>query len=129
MTTPNLTSKQLDTIARFGFDRPPATDELGAGARAPLDLDAIEARALSTDTPGPWEERTEGHREPWTVCHDSEMVFFLGFDTVAEFTQRDAEFIACARQDVPALVAEVRRLNGIIDHLRAGGSIPPAVTS
>jgi hypothetical protein len=30
----------------------------------------------------------------------------------------DAQFIACARQDIPALVAEVRRLTGVIRRIQ-----------
>lgn len=91
-----------------------------------LDLDAIEARANAA-TDGPWvvkhepaweadnvqhpdvitvgAQMWEADDEPMTVClvstdHEDDPVDVL----------LDAEFIAHARTDVPALVAEVRRL-------------------
>lgn len=72
-----------------------------------LDLDVIEQRANDA-TPGPWER--------W---HDPVALvdrFVAGFpintiqDSVGQFSAADAEFIAHARTDVPALVAEIRRL-------------------
>lgn len=67
-----------------------------------LDLDAIAARA-DTATPGPWtwlegEIRggyDTGIQRPWVADSDDDS---------------DGEFIAHARTDVPALLAEVRRL-------------------
>lgn len=75
-----------------------------------LDLDAITARAEAA-TEGPWStsqstrnSRLYGINEP------------LGYVTLhAEtVTLNDAEFIAHARQDVPALVAEVHRLTALV---------------
>ncbi len=73
------------------------------------ELAEIEARAEAA-TPGPWEVDNDlsvftkdgGHGTPWTL-----------FDTVGNEGEdsSNADFIAHARQDVPALVAEVRRLN------------------
>jgi hypothetical protein len=79
----------------------------------PLDLDAIEARAAAT-RPGPWTARDDlsgdgypGHL--WIVQNpddgpgENHIVISIG-------DRLDAEFIAAARTDVPALAAAVRRL-------------------
>ena len=76
-----------------------------------LDLDAIEARANAA-TSGPWEveaaavvcDRYEDERPGVCGPHD------VDWPLLAE----DAEFIAHARTDVPALVAEVRRLRAAL---------------
>lgn len=85
-----------------------------------LDLDAIQARADAA-TPGPWtvEEGAgaEGLRDGWweyerRACNvetDLEFVTTDG-DGMGASSRADAEFIAHARTDVPALIAEVRRL-------------------
>lgn len=94
----------------------------------PLDtarLDEIEARANAA-TPGPWRSMREGNQR----YGDSEQ-FFCGasrvdglprayntqyvipaihLEHVSRFKDEDADFIAHARDDVPALIAEVRRL-------------------
>lgn len=69
-------------------------------------LDAIQARAEVT-TPGPWRSYIEG-RDHWggadfiqTASDDFE---FVGA------THADQDFIAHARQDVPRLISEIRRL-------------------
>jgi hypothetical protein len=69
-----------------------------------LDLDAIEARANAA-TPGPWWADADkgGEVSLWQVDpSDVDMAYFPAADA-------DNEFIATARTDVPALVAEVRR--------------------
>lgn len=81
------------------------------------ELAAIEARANAA-TPGPWNlYMFHGEfmgfsgvpREPIAIypdvlCYDQD-------DDCINITQEDAQFIAHARQDVPALIAEVRMLN------------------
>lgn len=98
------------------------------------ELDAAERRALAA-TPGPWQSLVEGRE------HDSGDSFIrtggtgLYTDLYIEyggwapedwrrddeqrrlFEQRradDMDFIAAARQDVPRLLAEVRRLRGLL---------------
>jgi hypothetical protein len=75
-----------------------------------LDLDAIEARSAAA-TDGPW----------WTDGVGASRVYASGLDdwiTVAgDLETPDAEFIAHARTDMPALVAEVWRLRGAIQQL------------
>lgn len=83
----------------------------------PLNLGAIEARAKAA-TPGPW-------TNPWTCVGTARKDGFYtdAVDTDAwvcvpeyydgnnlKVRKQDAAFIAAAREDVPALVAEVRRL-------------------
>jgi hypothetical protein len=66
-----------------------------------LNLDAIEARVNAA---------TEG---PWQIIGGGEYVTGAGVGIGTAdggIMARDAEFIAHAREDVPALVAEVRRL-------------------
>lgn len=74
-----------------------------------LDLDAIQARADAA-LPGPW----EAHQSPtvphiWSIDRISEDDDDDG-DEIAEAREADAEFIANSREDIPALLAEVRVL-------------------
>lgn len=73
-----------------------------------IDLAAIGARERAA-TPGPWEPNGDDWRatgEPALVCAGRSVVAVIQF----EGTDADAAFIAHAREDVPALIAEVRRL-------------------
>jgi len=79
----------------------------------PLDLDAIEARAKAA-TPGPWNYEHDTELEKGCRCGsclepiDGRMIVeSRKHDMVAV---ADARFIAHAREDVPALIAELRRL-------------------
>lgn len=80
----------------------------------PLDLDAIRARVDAT-TAGPWEARMDEVRAaeiPATSKKCRRESFWLA-DTLGD---EDATFIAHARTDIPALLAEVERLRaGIAD--------------
>lgn len=79
-----------------------------------LNLGGIEARADAA-TEGPWEfDETLGIScELFRSLGAHEWGIHLG-----SIEQRDdAEFIARARDDVPALLAEVRRLRGVIERL------------
>lgn len=76
-----------------------------------LDLDGIEARANAA-TPGPW------CTDSWEIYQGSE--YEAGAEWIGETCRgrveglaqdrADAAFVAAARTDVPALLAEVRRL-------------------
>lgn len=92
---------------------------------SPIDLDAIEARANAA-TAGPWEAPDQllipcvrgvsDHGNTIRVCQ-------FGWNNSPDAKRRDANnavFIAHAREDVPALVAEVRRLRGALAHLHRG---------
>jgi hypothetical protein len=71
-----------------------------------LDLDAIEARAAAA-TDGPWEVHPDDADLVWLPGRG---YFLCEMLTAAE---TNGSFIAHARTDVPALVAEVRRLRAI----------------
>lgn len=80
----------------------------------PADLSAIEARANAA-TPGPWEFEVRGVGETLFAQRELHGVPVHGLNLV--YTQEpdwnwpaNRTFIAAAREDVPALVAEVRRL-------------------
>jgi len=87
---------------------------------APPDLAAIEARAAAAPG-GYWVVLDRGVWIPWSAPDDAQSR--SGWDTGRYLAVEDGdwhgsgeppralwEFIAAARQDVPALVAEVRRL-------------------
>jgi hypothetical protein len=82
----------------------------------------MEARATAA-TPGPWESSVEG-RDHWGGddfirtggFDDRQPDLYVSYSYADErggpipATAQDLDFIAAARQDVPRLVAEVRRL-------------------
>lgn len=65
-----------------------------------IDLEAIEAR-LKAATPGPWINRPE----------KSFNVQSVNKNIASCFRTENADFIAHSREDIPALLAEVERLN------------------
>lgn len=86
-----------------------------------VDLDAIEARMVRI-TPGPWEPNGTTVQ---TVAISTRVAYEgLGLhDEVARCAMttgnyqseaRNAAFLAAAREDIPALVAEVRRLRALV---------------
>ena len=91
----------------------------------PLNLDAIEARANAA-TPGPWgvSDRLSAFGDltvaaPWRGANGAEIV-------AKAANGPNTTFIAASRTDVPALVAEVRRLRqevGIQEAARMRGLI------
>lgn len=86
------------------------------------ELDAIEARS-SAATPSPWWSWVEGRDG---VAGDTFIGrgldgarhpdLYLSTDPGERVSSEDHDFIAAARQDVPRLVAEVRRLRGLLAH-------------
>jgi hypothetical protein len=71
------------------------------------DLKAIEKRANAA-SPGPWEAKRFG---PCNCGECPEHVnVFAGSHQWPNINPPEAEFIAAAREDVPALIAEIRRL-------------------
>jgi hypothetical protein len=85
----------------------------------PLELDAVIVRAMAA-TPGPW---------TWWCCDEESGVCQID-EILTVYTSEgdyigpaDAEFIAHAREDIPALVAEVRRLQSRIAELEGGETI------
>jgi hypothetical protein len=75
------------------------------------ELQAIEALAAAA-TPGPWTVVDEDYLKPTIIGGDN-----VGDGYVIR--SADAAFIAAARTDVPALVAEVRRLWRVEDVAKA----------
>lgn len=104
------------------------------GRMPELDLDAIEKRA-SAATEGPWllgdgfsDESNDA--DDWAIRTPSGFLCASPDDGVrGSHDFRDATFIVHAREDVPALVAEVRRLREENANRRRGGSVPPEVTT
>jgi len=96
-----------------------------------LDLDAIEARA-SLATAGPWRPKREAVSNDWfdqcpseaTPVESRGTAWAFGVAVACASQREDAVFIAAARQDVPALVAEVR---GLRDELRKERALPTDV--
>lgn len=101
---------------------------------APLDLEAIRKR-LVLATPGPWYRVGPpwNDGQPWInagsedphrkrfICDLADMADWDDEEnTRGRSITGDADFIAAARSDVPALLAEVERLNQEIVRLRAG---------
>lgn len=116
-----------ETETGFEWGPPhPGTPDGAAGAE--LDLDEIEARVAAA-TPGPWWAFSDGPEsgDHWYVASGSEAVAHIHSDDGRneDARQPDAEFIAQARDDVPALVAEVRRLRGLVSP--AAGRVLDAV--
>ena len=95
-------------------------------------LDAIEQRANAA-TEGPWFQDSDNPGLVWGEQRsDGDGYWSLfasetGHDATAE--PQDAEFIAHARGDVPALVAEVRRRMATEQRVRALHHPVPAPTS
>lgn len=81
-----------------------------------LDLDAIKTRAEAA-TKGPW--AYDGSYVETVAPFDLHR-FDAMSETVAriDLLDEDGEFIAAARTDIPALIAEVERLRGIVDRVR-----------
>jgi len=89
----------------------------------PSELATIEARANAA-TEGPWlesgsqitacETDADGRPWPWLIASD--------------LAPNDCVFLACARADIPALVARVRELEREIDGVRAAAAFVMAQT-
>jgi hypothetical protein len=92
-----------ETAGRGGF---PMVSDGG-----PLDLEAIKARAEAA-TPGPWNGTWHATAESSIEGSDGHTVAYVNSECADHPGRRDADghFIAAARSDVPALVAEVERL-------------------
>lgn len=81
-----------------------------------IDLDAIRRRA-DTATPGPWTP------QDWGVNNASKEI------TIASFieTEEDTQFIAHAREDIPALLAEIDRLTEQLSAYKGAGFTPERI--
>lgn len=79
-----------------------------------LDIEAIDARANAA-TPGPWKPLRSHISGAMTVIgNDDRGCVAIGLNHGVEHHIADGIFIAHARADVPALVAEVRRLKAAL---------------
>jgi hypothetical protein len=82
------------------------------------ELAGVEARANAATT-GPWEWKVRDDSGPLAM-HSGDVIVFDDGTAWGEYgspmhnAAADATFIAHARTDVPALVAEVRRLRGLV---------------
>ena len=85
-----------------------------------LDLDAIEARCEAA-TPGPWYHNHDSGEDDGGAWENptSDVVDGLGSHLIDAGELADAAFIAHARTDVPALVAELRVARRERDEARA----------
>ena len=86
-----------------------------------IDIEAIKARAEAAPE-GPWSVRHE-HYEAGPGPDDEEQDWYLIDDCYAvehwaNYDKETTEFIAHARTDIPALIAEVERLRDIVDRVR-----------
>lgn len=77
-------------------------------------LSEIEARAEAA-TSGPWRTETD-ERTLSRLVRSEDATLDIDFGYVGNRTMDDAQFVAHARTDVPALVAEVKRLKADVDH-------------
>lgn len=75
-----------------------------------LDLEAIRARAAAA-RPGPWKLYGDGDPDDWRGITNGNDADELCIYDEGGHGHDDAVFIAHARQDVPALIAEVERLS------------------
>lgn len=109
---------------------PPPSGASAAGGE--VDLTAIERR-IDRATPEPWVVDEFGHvsseacfcYDVDTHGHGGECGTGLHVAELGPAMRNDAEFIAHARQDVPALLKEVRRLRALAPASAAPGPIPP----
>lgn len=88
-------------------------------ALTPLDIGAIKARADAA-TPGPWIRFYEGSHD-WVIGRVEDpqtSAVAQVYEYAANNYEADTAFIAAARTDVPALVAEVERLHKALTDLK-----------
>jgi hypothetical protein len=97
----------------------------------PAQLEEIEARANAA-TPGPWKRCSANEARPegcscglvWSIPIDIPIIDVrMRGDDMAHPPQQEEHanglFVAAARADVPALVAEVRRLRRVVESYAA----------
>lgn len=78
-----------------------------------LDLKPIKAREAAA-TKGPWDDT-----DPRCIRH-AEPNIYVGDEEIADvYGHNDSQFIAHARQDIPALIAEVERLRAALHKVAA----------
>lgn len=93
-----------------------------------INLNAIEARANAA-TPGPWYQGRDDRRyeDSGHAFTHEDMNHSDSYDVFPDAANpEDAEFVAHARTDVPALVATLRRLDAALTELAHHGDLTPA---
>ena len=75
-------------------------------------------RLAEAATPGPWEEVAESGEWWMTTATDEDGSLYVIPDT-ANMNQADVDFIVASRSAVPALLAEVERLQWELDECRS----------
>lgn len=105
---------------------PPMIDDT-TDVMADAQIEEIELRALAA-TREPWHIDTHPRRTnlagaPQAVVTDAGDLVATTFDAARRWPARDAAFIAHARTDIPALIAEVRRLRRHDGSGRRGGGV------
>ena len=91
-----------------------------------LDLVAIAARANAA-TKGPWVWQTNDKGYPQQIVGNDDGLTLVAETFIGpEHFPSEAEFIAHARTDVPALVATLRRLDAASIELVHHGDLTPA---
>jgi hypothetical protein len=83
----------------------------------PEELAEIEARAEAAAA-GPWNDSGRGFRTDIGYCmdrEDGERVLIPLFETRTNAKRADIVFVTHARTDIPALIAEVKRLQQQIE--------------
>ncbi len=86
------------------------------------ELQRMQKRCAAA-TPGPWKSYVEGRD------HTSGSSFIMTGEEDIELTgatEADQDFVAHARQDVPHLLEEVRRLRQKIEELENPAGLPPS---
>lgn len=81
-----------------------------------INLAEIEARA-SKATPGMWKWREYGYNF-WLSSNCGAVVYSFGYDdgdSTVKVSDEDAEFIAHAREDVPALIKRLRKAEALLE--------------
>ena len=81
-------------------------------------LDAIAARANAAQ-PGPWLRYTQSDHASLRSSNGEMVAGTFGWEWGGIEHEADADFIAHAREDVPALLAEVRRLRAAEQRVQA----------
>ena len=102
------------------------------------ELDAMERRSADA-TPAPWEASIEGRDHNtggdsfiWIGDHDDDLQMYIvhsspiGYPGIHKSPDADIDFIANARQDVPALISEIRRLGQPHNRAETDPSAPPS---
>ena len=80
------------------------------------ELEAIAKRA-EVATEGPWKWDVE-ERGLWNDDQNVACVVSIKGETWFDMHETDADFIAHAREDIPRLLAEIRRLKTIVNNVR-----------